>query len=1165
LVTPRCFLAGSACDSCAHMEGELEPVWEQGSLRQSASAAAEATPLCSAGDAAEAFPREDQMAPTEHAEVEDFSSEPLEQRLKSRDLSRRCSAYSDAQVQMESEGSGEEMFALFGSHVDTALGETLPKGQDAALNALAAYLKHCPEIHQRGKDVLPWVRKLAEHKSIDKPKMQQLAPVVVLLIAEIAECPAVLQELTTCLGSLEDAKKKNAGFVKKQVAFIIKLIGNLLADFGVKRMPPKLGYLSFVLKYISDSDRGIREACYSVLVELAAWVGDISDLIQSMDEPQKKEVSKRLAEPGEIKKEPSRRYRGEASTSHDASKSTSAAGADDLFEKVDPFKKLPKGWCISAVTSMEKWKEKLNHLQVLSSTLEGPAERHLLSPSENYASLVPTIQRMLKSESNIPVLTEVAKCMGLVAKGLQKQFERFARQLLPVALARINDKSVWKPHCLIERVEQLLWSVPLDVLLEELPVHISSKSLFVKKEALHLLMRALELPQVLAMYPDAPQHFFHSSANLMMPLVDDSDNTVRQEAVKALAKLVLQNREAADTVLDRLPAHRRNLFEDEYRKLCKETPATPEPRVPTPLSPVITDRRTSPLKQLHTVTVESAPLQPLPSPGMKAQNADLKADKEEIVGDGRSKDGKAAKAEGKENRSDTVKEANPSETPLIKQMAEEIRNLRSKVKQLELDKERHEKVEPKAVDTPSPGPTVEAMNRLRAPASNRRAESAERVSAQPGRDATPTRRAPRELGTPTRRQPLQRSGSDFAPRPRDATPPRREATLRPATPPRRHEAPGPTLAPREATPTRREHSMRREPTPTRRREPTPTRREPTPTRREPMALRREPTPTRRDPSVSREATPRNDSTPSRRRQPPISWTPSYLSQEGDSSVMMGESVVPFQIALPRLSKQARQQKEKSQYWGPESIPSDHLAALREQWRPCIEDWLWRQMFSDRLEEQLAGLSHWQKQAEDYTQMILESDVLDMLLKWLVWMLWHANTKVWKSMLDVMLALLRNLEGLDVPLTDRETQILVPNIVERSGHNILAIREMMQEILRLCGVLAPRARMLPMLLAGLSSKSKRSAACSMKAIGDMLERQTTLSLLRSQKDLGLVLKLTADKDPEVRRSAIQTVALLSLHLDDDVFIKVCRGLPPLAKGPVQQAALSLQEECNDRQS
>ena len=30
-----------------------------------------------------------------------------------------------------------------------------------------------------------------------------------------------------------------------------------------------------------------------------------------------------------------------------------------------------------------------------------------------------------------------------------------------------DTQGVWKPHCLIERVEQLLWSVPLDVLLEE--------------------------------------------------------------------------------------------------------------------------------------------------------------------------------------------------------------------------------------------------------------------------------------------------------------------------------------------------------------------------------------------------------------------------------------------------------------------------------------------------------------------------------------------------------------------------------------------------------------------------------------------------------------------------------------------------------------------------
>ena len=39
-----------------------------------------------------------------------------------------------------------------------------------------------------------------------------------------------------------------------------------------------------------------------------------------------------------------------------------------------------------------------------------------------------------------------------------------------------------------------------------------------------------QILQVVEVYPDAPQRFFHASASLALPLVDDSDNTVRQEA-----------------------------------------------------------------------------------------------------------------------------------------------------------------------------------------------------------------------------------------------------------------------------------------------------------------------------------------------------------------------------------------------------------------------------------------------------------------------------------------------------------------------------------------------------------------------------------------------------------------------------------------------------------
>lgn len=1067
----------------------------------------------------------------EQAEAEDFSSEPLGERLASKDLARRCSGYAEAQAAMQT-STDEEVFRTFGSHIETCLGESLPKAQDAGLSALAAYLEKCPHIGDRGSEVLPWVRKLSEHKTIDKPKMQQLAPTIILLIAEIAECPAVLKELTNCIADLESAKKKTAGFLKKQLAFIIKMIGLLLADFGVQKLPPKLGYVGIVQKYVADSDRVLREACYGVLLELALWLGDITEFTKTMDEPQKKEVAKRLEEVKESGKAAKRGYRGDA-----AAPKAASASAGDLLGKVDPFLKLPKGWCITSVTSMEKWKEKLQHLQVLSDILEHPAEQHRLAPGDGYSSLVPTIQRMIKSESNIPVLTEVAKCMGLISKGLRRSFEKHAKALLPVALTRITDKSVWKHNCLIDRVEQLLWSVPYEVLLEELPPYIGSKSLFVKKEALNLLLRGLELPQVLEIHPDACQRFFPAVATLTLPLIDDSDNTVRQEAAKVLAKLVVQNKASTDLpiVVDRIPSHRRAVFDDELKKISKDplsTTASPSPgiipelrSVPTPLSPP--GRRTSPLKQrLHAVPVESPP---------KAQeSAPLKSSTPPL-----------AQGISPASPADINPTGSPSETPLMKKMAEEIRNLRFKVKQLEMERTQTEVLSPAPVaggpGGASAGPVI---SRLRGPSAERlRVPSLER------RDATPKREPStrREAMTPTRRQPT--------PTRREPTPTRREVPFRrEPTPTRQREL---VLMPKDPSrrdlgaPTRREQ---REPTPTRR-EATPTRREQTPrARRDPTPpMRRAPTPTRRD---ARDMTPtrrQTPGTPTKREDARMSQEPAY----DDTAPLYGESVVPFNIGPTKLSKQARQQRERSQYWGPETIPADHLASLREQWRVCIEDWLWRQMFTDRLEEQLAGLQHWQRQAGEYVEIILEADVVDMLLKWLTWMLTNANTKVWKLVLDVLTTLLQNLERMDVQLTDRETQILVPNIVERSGHNILVIRESMQELLRICASVASRGRVLPMLLHGLTSKSKRSAACSMRAIGDILDRGTTLALLRSQKDLGLVLKLTVDKDADVRRSAVHTVSLFSLYVDDDVFIKVCRGLPPLAKGPVQTAAVRLQ--------
>jgi len=429
------------------------------------------------------------------------------------------------------------------------------------------------------------VRVLLEHKAIDKPKLQLLAPPVLLLCTELLGCDKVIKEAISCLEALEANKKKVQGVVKKQVAFIIRLFAQMIGDFGPLKMCPKLGYVGICIKYISDTDKAIREACYSALLELSGWM-DITALLKSLEEPQRKELEKRRAEQGESKKEVKRRYRGEAVVEAGGATASAAVATVDLttaletldnfddLEAVDISKKLPKGWCITEVLTMETWKPKQAHLKILSELLESTLRKKKLASCDLHHDMTDTIKRLVKTETNIPIVQEVAKCMGLLAKGLRKDYERPARALLPVVVGRMTDKSVWKQQVLIENLELLLWAVPFECFLEELKPFVASKSLFAKKEAMMILRRALDLPQVRLDCPDVSQRFFNTLAKTVLPNVDDTDNNMRQEAHKFLADLVKRNCSSPDvgSILDKVPPHRRSAFEEEWKKVAKDLP-----------------------------------------------------------------------------------------------------------------------------------------------------------------------------------------------------------------------------------------------------------------------------------------------------------------------------------------------------------------------------------------------------------------------------------------------------------------------------------------------------------------------------------------------------------------------------------------------------------------
>jgi len=262
-------------------------------------------------------------------------------------------------------------------------------------------------------------------------------------------------------------------------------------------------------------------------------------------------------------------------------------------------------------------------------------------------------------------------------------------------------------------------------------------------------------------------------------------------------------------------------------------------------------------------------------------------------------------------------------------------------------------------------------------------------------------------------------------------------------------------------------------------------------------------------------------------------------------------VAGFRIECPRVPKQARQQRDRCQHWGPEPIAAEYLAALKESWKVCVPERLYTGMFSDRMEDQLPALHSWRAQVTAPSAGLLET--LDMLLKWLTWMLLNTNTQVWRLTLEVFSCLLELLASEGIQLSDREAQILLPNILERSGHNMPALREFMEGILRRSLPLYPRLKILPMVLHAKSSKNKRSAAIALRFLAEMLDRQIGPVLAKSQKELSIISKLMDDKDGEVRRAALHAVACLSQHVDSEVFERVLAVLPKLLQTTVRSAA------------
>ncbi|KAI5081631.1 hypothetical protein GOP47_0001374 [Adiantum capillus-veneris] len=195
-----------------------------------------------------------------------------------------------------------------------------------------------------------------------------------------------------------------------------------------------------------------------------------------------------------------------------------------------------------------------------------------------------------------------------------------------------------------------------------------------------------------------------------------------------------------------------------------------------------------------------------------------------------------------------------------------------------------------------------------------------------------------------------------------------------------------------------------------------------------------------------------------------------------------------------------------------------------------EDLHWR-MLSPDFRKQVDGLDMLQKAVPDHAKEMIE--LVDVLFKWSVLRFCESNTTCLLKVLDFLPDFVEAMKNEGYTLTEYEANILLPCLVEKSGHNIEKVREKMRELTKLICFIYPTSKLFVYILEGLKSKNNRTRIESVDHVGYMIDRYG-IEIAGPSKALQLIAVLTSERDGELRKSALQTLSVAYKILGDDIW-------------------------------
>ncbi|KAG6649509.1 hypothetical protein I3843_07G212500 [Carya illinoinensis] len=193
--------------------------------------------------------------------------------------------------------------------------------------------------------------------------------------------------------------------------------------------------------------------------------------------------------------------------------------------------------------------------------------------------------------------------------------------------------------------------------------------------------------------------------------------------------------------------------------------------------------------------------------------------------------------------------------------------------------------------------------------------------------------------------------------------------------------------------------------------------------------------------------------------------------------------------------------------------------------------LHRRLLSTDFKKQVDGLEMLQKALPSTAKEIIE--VLDILLRWFVLQFCKSNTTCLLKVLEFLPKLFDILRNETYSLSESEAAIFLPCLIEKSGHNIEKVREKMRELTKQIVNLCSASKCFPYILEGLRSKNNRTRIECADLIGFIIDHHGA-EISGQFKSLQVVASLTAERDGEIRKAALNTLAMGYKILGEDIW-------------------------------